>query len=132
MVGSWKHPIPNKQLIGAWFHCIHMEVRCSEDSWDQESWKARAEALKRTLLARLALDVVDETIDSKASVTSFRGPEDGASMEQRCPICLEFVESGEQRYLFFANGDRVFPFHDHCLEDYMESQVTIHSGLSGK
>lgn len=109
-----------------------MQVRLSEEIEGRELWKARALALERTLLARLALTVVDETIDSKVSLKFFRGPEDGASMEQRCPMCLEFVESGEQRYLLFANDDRIFPFHNYCLDDYMESQVTIQSGFSGK
>lgn len=109
-----------------------MEVRRSKDLDGQDFWEARAEALEKTLLARLALSVVDESIDSKVSLKFFRGPEDGASMDQRCPICLEFVESGEQRYLLFANEDRIFPFHGHCLYGYMESQVTLHSGLSVK
>ncbi len=103
-----------------------------EAEMDKESWRARAEALERTLRAHLALDVVDETIDPKASYAGFRGPEDGGSMDQRCPICLEFVEAGEPRYLFTANGDRIYPFHDHCLDDYLESQVTLHTGMSGK
>lgn len=95
---------------------------------DAEAWQSRAKALERALLARLALAVVVESIDSSASPVAFRGPEDGPSLDPRCPMCLEFVEAGEPRYIISVNRGRHYPFHDYCLEEYMESQVALHAG----
>lgn len=87
---------------------------------------SRLQMVERTLLALLALNVVEETTAPGVAIKSFEGPNDGPAPLGRCPLCLEFVEDGEQYYVLIDMNDVEHPFHRSCLEWYMETQVQSH------
>jgi len=86
--------------------------------------------LERTLLALLGLHVVEETVGPGAALKSFSGPAEASREEGRCPICLEFVDAGEESYRLTTMDREHHHFHRACLDDYMESQVRSHGRSS--
>ncbi len=86
--------------------------------------------VERTLLALLGLHVVEETVGPGASLKSFAGFAEARGDEGRCPICLEFVEIGEEGYRLTTMDRDDHHFHRACLDAYMESQVRSHGRSS--
>jgi len=82
--------------------------------------------LERTLLALLALHIIEETVSPGASIKRFDGPDETNPPNDRCQICLEFVEEGQGHYVLKTMDMSDHALHSACLEAYMETQIHSH------
>ncbi len=98
----------------------------AEDVADLMPCEDRRAMLERTLLALLALHVIEETVSPGASIKRFDGPYEGNPPNDRCQMCLEFVEEGQGHYILTTMDRNEHALHSVCLETYMETQIQSH------